>query len=220
MICDRAERRAGGTSAPVFGGGIFRLSPQGRLSYRGDFISLPPKWLYNRVGRRRLRRFAFCRADPVGQPSPALRLRRLFGGSGVARSVQLSGGFLSPSRKNGFMIGGGRRRLRRSAFCRADPAGQPSPASRLRRLFGGSGVARSVQLSGGILSPSRKNGLMIGGGRRRLRRSAFCRADPAGQPSPRFAAPPPFFGESGATFLPQKEENSAGLQGQLDETVE
>ena len=205
MICDRTERRVGGTSAPVLAGGF--LSPSRK---NGFMIG---------VGRRRLRRSAFCRADPAGQPSPASRLRRLFGGSGVARSVQLSGGFLSPSRKNGLMIGGGRRRLRRSAFCRADPAGQPSPASRLRRLFGGSGVARSVQLSGGFLSPSRKNGLMIGGGRRRLRRSAFCRADPAGQPSPASRLRRLFWG-CGATFLPQKEGKSAGLQGQLDEPVE
>ena len=141
MICDRAERRVGGTSAPVFGGGIFRLSPQGRFNYRGGFLSPSRKnGLMIGGGRRRLRRSAFCRADPAGRPSPASRLRHLFWGSGAARSVILSGGFLSPSRKNGFMLGGGRRRLRRSAFCRADPAGQPSPALRLRRLFGAAGL--------------------------------------------------------------------------------
>ena len=140
MICDRAERRIGGASAPVFCGGFLGFPRKVGSIIGGIFISLPQEWLYDRVGRRRLRRFAFCQADPVGQPSPASRLRRLFWGSGAARSVQLSGGFLSLSRKNGLMIGGGRRRLRRSAFCRADPAGQPSPASRLRRLFWAAGL--------------------------------------------------------------------------------
>ena len=55
----------------------------GRFNYRGDFILLPQEWLYDRGGRRRLRRSAFCRADPAGQPSPALRLRRLFWAAGL-----------------------------------------------------------------------------------------------------------------------------------------
>jgi len=136
MICDRAERRVGGTSAPVFGGGFLGFPRKVGYLIGGILSPSRKNGLMIGGGRRRLRRSAFCRADPAGQPSPALQLRRLFWGSGVARSVQLSGGFLSPSRKKGFMIGGGRRRLRRSAFCRADPAGQPSPALRLRRLWG------------------------------------------------------------------------------------
>ena len=217
-------------------------------------------------GRRRLRRSAFCRADPAGQPSPASRLRRLFWGSGVARSVILSGGFLSPSRKNGLMIGAadggcparlfvgltlpgsppplcgsaafggwqrgcevgyligrifislpqewlndrvGRRRLRRSAFCRADPAGQPSPASRLRRLFWGSGVARSVILSGGFLSPSRKNGLMIGAADGGCPARLFVGLTLPGSPPP-LCGSAAYFGGAGLHFCRKKRENQRG----------
>ena len=152
MICDRAERRVGGASAPVFGGG---------------FLGFPRK---------------------VGS---------------------IIGGILSPSRKNGFMIGGGRRRLRRSAFCRADPAGQPSPASRLRRLFWGSGVARSVILSGGILSPSHKNGVMIGGSRRRLRRRLFVGLTLPGSPPP-LCGSAAFLGAAGLLFCRKKREIQRG----------
>ena len=157
MICDRTERRVGGASAPVFGGGFLGFPRKVGYLIGGIFISLPQEWRYDRDGRRRLRRFAFCRADPAGQPSPALRLRHLFWGSEVARSVQLSAGFLFPSRKNGFMIGGGRRRLRRSAFCRADPAGQPSPASRLRCLWGmAAGLQGRLSYRGDFISLPQK----------------------------------------------------------------
>ena len=137
MICDRTERRVGGASAPVFGGGFLGFPRKVGYLIGGILSPSRKNGIMIGVGRRRLRRSAFCRADPVGQPSPRFAAPPPLGvGSGVARSVQLSGGIFSPSRKNGFMIGGGRRRLRRSAFCRADPAGQPSPASRLRRLWG------------------------------------------------------------------------------------
>ena len=139
MICDRAERRVGGASAPVFGGG---------------FLGFPRKVGY------------------------------------------LIGGFLSPSRKNGLMIGDGRRRLRRSAFCRADPAGQPSPPLCGSAAFLGQRGCKVGYLIGGILSPSRKNGLMIGsadgGCAARLFVGLPCRAA-----LPRFAAPPPFWGQRG-----------------------
>ena len=138
MICDRAKRRVGGGSAPVFSRGIFRLSPQGRLSYRGDILSPSRKnGLMIGDGRRRLRRSAFCRADPAGQPSPASRLRRHFWGSGVARPVILSGGFLSPSRKNGLMIGSADGGCAARLFVGLTLPGSPPPASRLRRLFWG-----------------------------------------------------------------------------------
>ena len=153
MSCDRAERRVGGGSAPVFGGGF--LGFPRKVGYLIGGILSPSRKNGFMIGggRRRLRRSAFCRADPAGRPSPASRLRHLFWGSGAARSVILSGGFLSSSRKNGFMIGGSRRRLRRSAFCRADPAGQSSPALRLRRLLGGAGLQGRLSYRGDFYLP-------------------------------------------------------------------
>ena len=196
MICDRTERRVGGASAPVFGGGFLGVprkagyliggflslsrkngfitvsadggcaallfvgltlpgsSPplcgsaallggaglQGRLSYRKIFISLPQEWLNDRGGRRRLRRSAFCRADPAGQPSPALRLRRLFGGSGAVRSVILSGGFLSPSRKNGLMIGAAGGGCAARLFVGLNLPGSPPPLRGSAAFLGAAGI--------------------------------------------------------------------------------
>ena len=161
-------------------------------------------------GRRRLRRSAFCRADPAGQPSPASRLRRLWGQRGC-KVGYLIGGILSPSRKNGLMIGDGRRRLRRSAFCRADPAGQSSPALRLRHLLGGAGLQGRLSYRGDFISlPQEWH--YDRGGRRRLRRSAFCRADPAGQPSPALRLRRLFWGQRGY-FSAAKRGRISGAPG-------
>ena len=153
MICDRAERRVGGASALVLAGG---------------FLGFPREVGY-----------------------------------------LIGGGFLSPSRKNGLMIGGGRRRLRRSAFCRADPAGQPSPASRLRRPFLGSGVARSVILSGGFLSPSRKNSLMIGSADGGCAARLFVGLTLPGSPPP-LCGSAALLGAAGIVFCRKKRENQRG----------
>ena len=152
MICDRAERRVGGASAPVFGGGF--LGFPRKVGYLIGGILSPSRKNGFMIGggRRRLRRSAFCRADPAGRPSPASRLRRLWGQRGC-KVGYLIGGILSPSRKNGLMIGDGRRRLRRSAFCRADPAGQSSPALRLRRLLGGAGLQGRLSYRGDFYLP-------------------------------------------------------------------
>ena len=48
MICDRAERRVGGTSAPVFGGGFLGFPRKVGYLIGGIFISLPQKWLNDR----------------------------------------------------------------------------------------------------------------------------------------------------------------------------
>ena len=154
MICDRTERRVGGTSAPVFGGG---------------FLGFPRKVGY------------------------------------------LIGGILSPSRKNGFMLGVGRRRLRRRLFVGLTlRCGQPSPASRLRRLFGwGSGVARSVILSGGFLSPSRKNGVMIGSADGGCAARLFVGLTLPGSPPP-LRGSAAFLGGARLLFCRKKRENQRG----------
>ena len=148
MICDRAERRVGGASAPVFGGGF--LGFPRKVGYLiGGFLSPSRKnGLMIGDGRRRLRRSAFCRADPAGQPSPPLCGSAAFLGQRGCKVGYLIGGIFILLPQEWLNDRVGRRRLRRSAFCRADPAGRPSPASRLRHLFWGSGAARSVILSG------------------------------------------------------------------------
>ena len=163
-------------------------------------------------GRRRLRRSAFCRADPAGQPSPASRLRRPFGGCRAARSVILSGGIFISLPQEWLYNRVGRRRLRRSAFCRADPAGQPSPALRLRRLFWGSGVARSVILSGGFLSPSRKNGFMIGAADGGCAARLFVGLTLPGSPPP-LCGSAAFFGGSRGYFPAAKRGKISGAPG-------
>ena len=198
MICDRTERRVGGTSAPVFGGGIF--------------ILLPQKWLNDRGGRRRLRRLALCRADPAGQPSPALRLRRLFLGQRGCKVGYLIGGIFSPSRKNGLMIGVGRRRLRRSAFCRADPAGQPSPASRLRRPFLGQRGCKVGYLIGGILVSSRQNGFITGSADGGCAARLFVGLTLPGSPPP-LCGSAAFFGGAAGYFSAAKRGKISGAPG-------
>ena len=148
MICDRAERRVGGTSAPVFGGGFLGFPRKAGYLIGGIFISLPQEWLYDRGCRRRLRRSAFCRADPVGQPSPALRLRRLFLGCGVVRPVIFSWGSLSSSRKNGLMTGSADGGCAARLFVGLTLPGSPPPLRGSAAFLGAAGLQGRLSYRG------------------------------------------------------------------------
>ena len=104
MICDRAERRVGGTSAPVFGGGF--LGFPRKVGYLIGGILSPSSKNGLMIGSADSGCAArFFVGLPCRAALPRFAAPPPFWGSGVARSVILSGGFLSPSRKNGFMIG-------------------------------------------------------------------------------------------------------------------
>ena len=158
MICDRAERRVGGASAPVFGGGF--LGFPRKVGYLiGGFLSPSRKngFMIGAADGGYAARLFVGLTLPGSPPPP------FWGQRGCKVGYLIGGIFISIPQEWLNDRGGRRRRLRRSAFCRADPAGQPSPALRLRRLWGmAAGLQGRLSYRGDFYLPPARMALCSG----------------------------------------------------------
>ena len=131
-----------GSPPPLCGSAAFlgAAGLQGRLSYRGDFILLPQKWLYDRGRQAAAAPSAFCRADPAGQPSPALRLRCFWGVRGCKVGYLIGGIFIYPPAKMALCSGAAGGGCAARLFVGLTLPGSPPPLCGSAAFLGAAGL--------------------------------------------------------------------------------